>query len=172
MSSGLSQADRGANGAIMEDTTGACRGQGLGRVREQTGEGEVKEVILSCTEDGRNPRLFSRERGRASGEVRACKGKSALGSGVGRADLPAVGTRSLQTVITSAAQGRGRMEDGRNSGRKKTLCSTKVHDGSNVPGWDIYSNVYTVFPCLTIYPMHILTFNDIITCNFNYIINI
>ena len=29
MSSGLSQADRGANGAIMEDTTGACRGQGL-----------------------------------------------------------------------------------------------------------------------------------------------
>lgn len=91
---------------------------------------------------------------------------------MGRADLPAVGIRSLQSLITNAAQGRSRMEDGRNPGRKKMLCSTNVHNGSNVPGWDIYSNVYTVFPCLTIYPMHILTFNDIITCSFDYIINI
>lgn len=41
-------------------------------------------MILSCTENGRNPGLFSRGRGRASGELRACKGRGALGSGVGR----------------------------------------------------------------------------------------
>lgn len=53
-----------------------------------------------------------------------------------KADLPAVGT-GLQALITNAAQGRGRMEDRRNSGRKKALCSTNVTTVAMFK-WDIY----------------------------------
>ena len=145
---------------------------GSGRVREQTGEGEVKEVILSCTENGRNPGLFSRGRGRASGELRACKGRGALGSGVGRADLPACGYKepagSNHQRCTRKGQDGGRKELRKeedvmfNQCPRQQQCSRVGH----------LFHVYTVFSCLTIYPMHILTFNDIITCSFDYIINI
>lgn len=61
VSSGLSQANRGANGAVMEYTTGGCRGQGRAESENRQARGRLRKWFYLALKMGETPACFQEE---------------------------------------------------------------------------------------------------------------